>query len=236
MENMCTNLKGLGGCIESSEKIDGTFKEFLSIDEKFLYEIPKGVSYEVASLTEPLAGSLAAVKKIRGRNIVILGAGPMGLLQLIIASFLGKEASVVEPLDWRRSTAESLGAIRTYDPNDKIEERFDSCIASAGSAEEAEAVKLGLKLLKKRGTIVIFSGTWPEQTISIDPNYVHYNELSIVGSVGYNKSTFREAIDLLPYLNNELERIISHRLNLKDIELGFKIVENRKGLKVQLIP
>ena len=94
---------------------------------QLVHVLPKGLSLENASLTEPAACSLSGLRKVGispGKTILIIGAGVIGLLTAGISKLMGAEKIIVsDPIKMRRDKAKQVGADFTHDPNkDKLDE------------------------------------------------------------------------------------------------------------------
>lgn len=112
--NMCLSLATVGLAW------DGAFAEALVVPEYTVLKIPDEVTYEMGTFAEPLAVAVRAVKRSRlkfGDVVVVVGAGPIGLLVLQAAKAAGaSKVFAIEPLEQRRKLAKQLGANEVFDP------------------------------------------------------------------------------------------------------------------------
>ena len=219
-------------------------------------KIPEGLSYEEATFVEPLADCLHAVldqAKVKvGDKVVIIGAGQMGLQILMVTKLLGATAIVSELNETRLKYAENFGADYLINPlkEDPVEEvkkitkgrGADSVIISIG---EPIAIEQGLRMAKRQGKVVLFGGALPGTTFNLDPNIIHYKEISLIGSywVGFqsldcffNFDLFNTALELILSKKVPVSKLVTHRFSLSEIHKAFRIVERREGLKVIIIP
>jgi threonine dehydrogenase-like Zn-dependent dehydrogenase len=114
--NLCANLKFL-----SNPGHPGFFREFVDLPPTNLLAIPPGLSFEMATLVEPLAVALHSLKFAalqQGETVALFGAGPIGLLTLasLVAAGAGR-TWVIEPVAHRRALALQMGAAAALDPN-----------------------------------------------------------------------------------------------------------------------
>lgn len=245
-QTMCDNLRAIG------YHYDGGFAEYMIVPENAVLngcvnKIPENLSFEIASIAEPLACVINGQQLSRietGDTVLILGAGPIGCLHAELAKINGATKVILADISPERiKQAEFTGAILiNMKENDIFEEvkkitegrMADRVIVAAGSKDAQE---ISLKLVAKRGSINFFGGL-PKDTpyIQFDSNLVHYGEFFVVGTHGSTPIHNKVALDLLSTGKINGEKLITHRLPLEKIKEGLEIVENRKGLKVIIQP
>src|SRR4030042_1382522 len=112
--NMCLRLATVGLAW------DGAFAEFVVVPEYTVLKIPDEVSYEMGTFAEPLAVAIRAVRRSRlkvGDTVAVVGASAIGLLVLQAARAAGaSKVFAIEPIQWRRELATTLGANEAFDP------------------------------------------------------------------------------------------------------------------------
>jgi L-iditol 2-dehydrogenase len=217
------------------------------LDERVL-PIPDNVSFEAAALVEPLACSLAGVEMANiqyGEEVVILGAGAMGLFNLQLALLAGAaRAYVVDTMPTRLRIAMQLGATEVIDfkATDPVAAVRDltsgrgaaSVIECSGTLEGAGQA---MQMARKRGTVVWFAGFPIPADLTLDARHIHYSGIQLTGSSG---STIRHARKIINYLASgrlNVDPIITHRFKLEQareaIELG---ASQGESLKIVLEP
>jgi len=215
-------------------------------------EIPDNVSYEEGTFLEPLTDCLHAVRdqaKVEaGDTIAIIGAGQMGLQLLMVAKCIGAAVIVTDVMEKRVEYAEKFGADHVInaskeDPLEAMEKLTggwgpDSVIVSVG---QPLAIEQGLKMVKKGGRVVIFGGAPEGTTVRLDPNIIHYGEVTLTGSfwVGaaeINIKLYKEALNLIASKKVPVAKLITHRFTLDEIHKAFQLQENKEGLKAVIIP
>lgn len=229
------------------------FAKINAHDLQFAAHLPDEVSYDAGVFTEPLADCIHALvnrASVRlGEKAVVIGAGSMGLLHANVAALCGATVLVSEPDASRRDLAVKFGADITVDPmEDDLEKVVDEwskgqgadvCIVTVG---QQKLLEQALKLVGKRGRVVLFASTRPGEQISIDPNWIHYNEIVLTGShwVGVSGHSdpklYEQALDLIARKKVDVEALISHRLPLKDIHEGYRLLQTMQSMKVLLYP
>ncbi len=208
--------------------------------------LPLGLSPEAATLTEPLAcviNSLEACRLPAGGSLVLLGAGPMGLLHLLLARALGIAAIVVvEPREERRQYARRFGATFVAAPEEDDLRRLvleatdglgaDAVVVTAGLPS---LVTQALALVRRQGIVNLFGGFPPGTMVSLDPNTIHYGEVSLTGSQNASPEQYRRALRLLTLLPQATE-INTHRYTIDEAPAGYKVRLAMDGLKSLVIP
>ena len=199
--------------------------------------VPEGLPPEVATLTEPLAcvlNSLEACRLQPGGSLLLLGAGPMGLLHLLLARTLGAATVIVSEVDeGRLRQAQRFGASLALDP---ARQEIQAAVleASDGLGVDAAVVTTGvpsllepaLAAVRRQGTVSLFAGFPPGSSIDLDPNTVHYNEIRLTGSQNATPDQYRRALQLLTIMPQAAE-INTHRF---PIDEGIKAYESRLGM------
>lgn len=234
---------------------EGGYAEYAKITASnliYTQRLPERVSYEEGTFVEPFADCLHAVRErakvIAGDRVVVVGAGPMGLGIVAAAARSGANVMAVEPIEQRRDLAIEFGAEVVVDPNsEEVEDavldwtsgrRTNVCMATVGIPEVIESC---IRLVGERGRVVLFGGGGAGQTITIDPNWIHYNEISLIGSewigVGGKEETELYCISTEWISDGKVpvSRLISHRFPLSEIHEAYKAIMAGETLKVMLL-
>ena len=235
--NFCTNRK----------TTDGGFAEYKVIPVGQVFRFSESTSFQEACLTEPLAcclnGNLRA--GIHSDSCVaVVGVGPIGLLHVQLARLFGAyKAIAIDPITARREKALELGAHEVVDPaaTDPVRELMrltDGFGADAVivAVENIGAVEQGIKMVGKRGIIVVFAGFHPPKDVTVDTNLLHYSEISITGSSDFPAPLFPRALTLIDSHRIQTKPIISHSFSLEQINEGFKTALIGKALKTIITP
>jgi L-iditol 2-dehydrogenase len=221
--NLCIKEFGLG------HGIDGGFAEYVRIPRQIIniggvLPIPDDLPYERAVLAEPLSCGLAALRANRikpGDTVVVVGAGPMGLIHLKVSKWAGARVIMADLMDRRLKMAEKMGADHCVNVSQaNLEEEVKKLTGGAGA--EVVITSLGipkviedsLKLVRNGGVFNIFGGPPANQPITIDPRRVHYGEINITGSFASTPDDFSKALDLISKGEIEVEDLISDRFTL----------------------
>lgn len=228
-------------CEQREEFPIAGFAEYICVPHRALHRLPAALGFAEASFCEPLACVLNAHRGLPARpgaDVVILGAGPIGLLHAQVA--LGRAARViaVDPLEQRRSLARELGVHDVVDPADgdpvgQVRELTRGyggsvVIVAVGALPAAEQA---IAMARKGGFVNLFAGIYPPSELRIDPNVLHYGEISLTGSHDYAPAEFAEALRLLEYGMVKAGPLITHHFPLLKIADAFATSRDQRGLK-----
>lgn len=216
-ENLCEDLVFLNGAYAESIAIPARFVQ------KNMLRLNPETPFEDAALAEPLACVVQGIEDLnlrKGQNVLVLGAGPIGLMFIALAKQLGCHVSVAGRGQNRLRTASRLGAekiyevgkdgniveavhkselhhqsdIKTNGTNGHSVPRFDVVIEAIGKPETWEAA---IRLVRKGGAVNLFGGCPAGTTIALDTHTVHYSNLKVLASFHHTPRTFRRALEFI---------------------------------------
>jgi L-iditol 2-dehydrogenase len=243
--NLCANYDALG------ITLDGAFAEYMRVPSAFLEQgnlIPfdNALDGAAVALAEPFACVLRGQKAVNlGSDdvVLILGAGPIGVMHTIAARAAdARKVIVSEQSTQRRELAAAAGATRTVNfteeslPEAVAEETegrgADVVIVAAGVREAMEGAPA---LTAIGGRINLFAGLPVGNTaITLDSNLIHYKELKITGTTGCSTNDCRYSMELITSGKVNLASLISSRYRLDRISDAFSAARAGNILKVVL--
>jgi L-iditol 2-dehydrogenase len=227
----------------------GAYAEYVRLPGRIVaqntYTIPQGVSFEEAAFLEPLAcvvhgAEMAGVKP--GDIVLVIGAGPIGLMHMQLAKAHGAEKVVASDISPERlERALQLGADYALDPGgDQIEQLRKLCDRGADVAVEAvgkpEAWQLAVRATRKGGTTLLFGGCMAGTSASIDTGLVHYGELTLKGAFHHTPRSVLKALQHVSSRQVKVAPMITHRMKLSDVERALGLMREGKAIKVALMP
>lgn len=229
--NLCPGLGFIG------EVAPGCFAEYLVLDEKKLIKVPDSVDLCRAALVEPLAVALHIAGRggfSGAKHLGVIGAGPIGLLTVIVAKAMSvQQVTVVDISPDRLELASRLGAaVLNSFPAGECD-MPDTVVEAVG----VESTLAGaLKWLQPQGRLVI-AGLY-EDKIMIDPNGIVVKELDLAGVDAYETGDLQRAVELLAGGMPEVDHVISHVLPLKSTAAAFDMLTSadKKACKILLVP
>lgn len=208
----------------------GGFSEYVRVPQPNVERamLPIGdVDYEEAAFVEPVACCIHAWEKLTthpGYTVVIVGAGPIGLIHLELAKvFHAGDVYVADIKEKRLDVAEKMGGIPVLVHADTVNVKGDIVIVAAGNAK---AYELALQSVKKGGQISFFAECPPASDILLDPNLVYSRELTFSGSYSSTPFGHWKALNLIKQKAITVKSLITHRFGLEDlgkaIDMAFK--------------
>ena len=245
-QSMCDNLKAIG------YHYDGGFAEYMRVPEDAVRngcvnKVPDNVSFEEASLAEPLAcvinGQLLSRVRL-GDTVLIIGSGPIGCLHAELAINTGAAKVILADISSDRiKMAEFTGAMLVDMSKEDIKKvvigltgghKADRVIVAAGAPQAQE---VALELVAKRGSVNYFGGLPKEKPfINFNSNLLHYDEFFVTGTHGSSPLHNRIALDIIASGRIDVKKYISYKYPLDEIKTGLKKAEDKEGMKIVVLP
>jgi L-iditol 2-dehydrogenase len=226
---------------------DGAHAPFVRIPEVFLQQgnvmaLPECVTDAAAALLEPLSCVVAgqrAVQVAQGDTVLIFGAGPMGLLHVMVARESGAAAVLMfDPMASRLTLAGEMGAQRTASTLEELD-RVISEIAPGGvdvaitAAPVAEALSVALDRLAPFGRLCAFAGLPAgAPRVALDVNRIHYKNLTLTGTTGGSVGDYQKALQIIRSGRVDVCPVISHTFPMAGIEDAYKTALSGQGMKI----
>ena len=246
---MCVNRKGMGTALDGGyARYVKVLGHLLSVNPHTLFRIPDNISFEEASLMDPICNAYKAVVEesdlMPGQDVIIFGMGPIGLLAVQIAHVMGAANIIAVNRSnnaLRFEIARKFGATHTIcskeqDVVEQVKEitRGEMVPVIIDCAGKNDVLEKALHLLQKGGEFVRVGYDKEPFQQSLDL-YVNKG-IRIQGHFAYDYVSWRNCLKLLSMGKLDVKPIITHRLPLSQWEEGFALVESRKGIKVILVP
>jgi L-iditol 2-dehydrogenase len=216
-----------------------------------LIPLPPDLPPELATVVDPFACALNGIEVLDiglGDTVLILGAGPIGCWQAVMARDRG--AGRVFLCDVNRQRLDlALEAVGGF-VDDAWVAGDDNGLAGlldrtggAGAerisvaAPSKQAQQAALEMAAKRARVVYFAGLPKHDPVSaLDMNQLHYKELSVRGAYGATHRQYRITMDYLARKQDELAEVVTHRWPLEKIAEAFETIRAGTGLKMVIVP
>jgi L-iditol 2-dehydrogenase len=214
---------------EQRRLLNGAYAELIAVPKRNLLPVPPGLEPEVAALVEPVACCLHGVERagVRPGDVVaVLGAGAIGLLLCACVADAGGRPVLVGGRPERRALAPEFGAVAGDGRG------ADVAIEATGSAD---GWRDAAALVRRGGTVVLFSGLPEDAEAAFDAFRLHYDELTVRGSFHHTPATVRAALGFLASAAYPWERLVTHRVLLDDLPRLFADPP-RDLLKAAVVP
>lgn len=243
--NMCPDYEAFG------ISIDGGFQEYMlipniAIKGGNIFPIPDNIGLEEAPLIEPLScceNALRSVKTTHEDTLLVIGAGPIGVLHVLLNRIAGSKKIIVA--DIRQERLDSIckfGADAVI--NTSKEDLKDNVMKNTNNkgadviiiaASSPELQSQSVELLANNGRVNFFGGLGKDQQVLINTNMVHYKGLQLTGSTGSTNSDYYKALTLVAEERVDLKKLISKRFNIAQINQAFEYAASGEGLKTMII-
>lgn len=201
-ENLCDDLLFLNGAYAESIVIPAR------LAARNLLRLRPETAFRDAALTEPLACVVQGLEDLRpaaGERLLVIGAGPIGLMALALARHAGCEVVVAGRGPERLALAQRLGAAATVDMtgSDDVDTavkarvkdpRFDAVFEAVGRPETWTAA---VRLVRQGGRVNLFGGCPAGATVTFDAGLLHYSSLTLLASFHHTPRTIRRALHLV---------------------------------------
>ncbi|MEW6068656.1 MAG: alcohol dehydrogenase catalytic domain-containing protein [Nitrospirota bacterium] len=236
--NLCENIM--------NTKVLGAFAEYILLPQHIVkqnaYHKPKSLTFEEAAFLEPLSCVVHGTELIKikkGDNALIIGAGPIGLLHLLLLKEKGVKVAISDKNPAKLKTAKSLSADfifkRGHPPIKKSTNNigFDFVFECTGRSEVWES---SVNYVRRGGTVILFGGCKSGITVTYDAKRLHYDEITLKGVFHFTPSDVKKAYALLKNRNLPVKKLISGYYRLIEIEKAFLRLSQGRGIKYAIIP
>lgn len=213
--NLCPSVRFF-----ATPPVDGALARYVALDEDFVFPVPDQLSDEAAALIEPLSVGLWAARRAQvglGEDVLVTGAGPVGLLCAAAARVAGAASVTVTDVNaWRLAQAPAFGATATHDssagPVGETGLTADVLLEASGNAA---ATLDGLGTLRPAGRAVLIG--MGADTLPIPMHVLQDREVTVTGTFRY-ANTYPAAIRLVASGAVDLDALVTHRFTLDETE------------------
>ena len=245
--NLCANYDAPG------ITFDGSFAEYMRIPSAAILQgnlihISKEVDPAAAALIEPFACVLRGQDAVHiqpGESVLVVGAGPIGIMHVMLAQLRGAGCVIVsELIPERAAQVREFGADRVVNPSEEdlaavIDEQTNSAGVDVAivAAPAHRAQEAAVELAAIGGRINFFGGLPKDRpTIQLNSNLVHYKELIITGTTACSTQDCQRAAAIVNSDRIDLSKLIGARFPLSEAVEAFSVAESGMSLKVVLEP
>jgi L-iditol 2-dehydrogenase len=236
-------------CAGIKERLPGAFAEYVLVPDALVRYgarlLPDSISSERATFIEPLACVIRSQRIAglqSGQNVLVLGCGMSGLLQVRLAKRTGCRVVATDADPGKLERAKSFGADLAVLATDDVPQRAakffggkaDAVILCTGALP---AVEQAWASVDKGGAVVFFAVPGPDKTVTFPVNAFWTGEIRILTSYYCGPPDIDESMRILARGDIEVESLITHRLPLDEIGRGFRLIlEGREAVKVIIEP
>ena len=238
MYHICESLAVMGF------QTDGAAQEQFAVDASQVVKLPEGTSLDWAAMIEPISVGVHALARGGGaqdRNVLVLGAGTIGNLTAQVAGASGARSVMITDIsEYRLEKARVCGidsAVNTgeVDLNEAILENFgpdraDLILECVGAQA---TITQGVENARK-GTTIVVVGVFGEKP-RVDLGLVQDRELSLVGTLMYQKGDYQRAVELVGAGSLRLDPLITHRFPFAQYLEAYRAIEAAQGKNMKVM-
>jgi L-iditol 2-dehydrogenase len=226
---------------------NGAYAEFIRIPAQIVAKntlvIPDGVPFEHAALTEPLACVVRGLEESGARagdSMIVIGAGPIGLMLMHVAALAGVDVIAVVKRHDQIETAKLFGArqvmqVGTRDAGEVVEAARALTPERRGADVVIEAVASpqtwhwAVGMVRKGGVVNFFGGPPSGTKVQLDTNRLHYGDITLKASFHHTPATCRTAFELITSGRFKCAEAITGRVGLEAVPSVFRAMMTRSG-------
>ena len=234
--HLCRNTEGVG------VNRPGAFAEYLALPAINVFKLPQEISDEIASIFDPFGNAVhtALSFDLVGEDVLITGAGPIGIMAVAICKFVGARHVVITDVnEYRLDLAKKMGATRAVNVKDTnlkevmndlgMTEGFDVGLEMSGVPS---ALKQMLDTMNHGGKIAMLG--IPPKDMPMDWNQVIFKGLQIKGIYGREMFETWYKMASLIQAGLDITPIVTHRYSVNDYQEAFEIMNSGQSGKVIL--
>lgn len=232
MLHICDHLKVMGF------QTGGAAQEYFPVKAEMVLKMPENISLDQAAMVEPISVAVHALARagdVRGKKVVVLGAGTIGNLVGQVAQALGAVGVLISDVSaYKLEKAQACGLAHTV--NTQTDDLGTAILQTFG-ADKADlilecvgaqaTISQAVASARKGSTIVVVGvfGKKPE----VDLGLVQDRELSLLGTLMYQKCDYEQAIALIAQGKMRLDPMITHRFPFAQYLQAYETIESSAG-------
>jgi threonine 3-dehydrogenase len=238
-QHLCRQTIGIG------VNMDGVFAQYIAFPASNLWICDRNISEDIHSILDPLGNATHAALSfnVLGEDVLVTGAGPIGLMSVPILKRAGARSIVVSDINPERlKLAKELGATEAVDVRredlvdamtklDLIKEGFDVGLEMSGNGSAFSDM---IDVMANGGRIAIV-GLLP-QDLQIDWDKVIFNSLTLKGIYGRHMfdTWYKMSAMLQSGLDKDIAKVITHHFPYTEFEEAFQLMKSGKSGKIIL--
>jgi len=229
----CVEL-GAGRNKVSEDGYHGGFgcSEYVIKPYRSLFKMDSDIDASEAAFVEPVGTVCQGIRKLRvkpGENVVVIGAGTMGVINAMVARAEGCNVIITEMMEKKINTAKELGLNVIDASKDNPVEKVMEW--TGGKGADAVIVAVGvtaandqaLAMLKKyHGRILLFAAGYPAPELHVDSNLIHYRKMELIGTFSADNCDFAKAAELINSKKIDLSKLVEKKVPFEDVQKAFE--------------
>jgi L-iditol 2-dehydrogenase len=225
----------------------GAYSEYVKVPERIvrqnMFVIDQTVSHKTASLMEPFSCAVYGIENCPihlGDNVVVNGAGPIGLMFARLAVMKGAKVLVTDMVESRLDLAKKLGVWKTCNLTG-VEDTVEAIRALTDENRGADIVieatgligvwETSIRMARKGGFVLLFGGTKSDSVLHIDPTLMHYSQITVKGVFHTTPRYVRTALELLKMGAISGDDFVQNEYRIQDLEQAIREHASGKVIK-----
>lgn len=236
--NVCENLR------VQAFQADGAAQDYFVVDDDRVVRLPDDMSLDYGAMVEPCAvgaHSTARAGDLKGKNVVVSGAGTIGNLVAQFAKARGaKKILITDVSDFRLGKARECGIENTLNVTrtplkDYVKEFFGDEGYQVGFevAGVESSIRSLMETIEKGSTIVVVAVFAKDPELSMF--YLGEHELTLVGTMMYRHEDYLKAVECISEGSVNLKPLISNRFSFEQYDEAYKFIDNSNGTSMKTI-
>jgi L-iditol 2-dehydrogenase len=238
MYHICDNLKVMGF------QTSGAAQEFFPVKAEMVLKLPDTISLDEAAMIEPVSVAVHALSRagnITGKKVIVLGAGTIGNLVGQVARASGAEKVMLTDVsEYKVEKARACGFEYVVNPQktdlgQAIRDTFgpDKADILLECVGVQDTITQAVSLARKGSTIIVVGVFGKKPTV--DLGLVQDRELSLIGTLMYQKRDYERAIELVAGGKLCLDQMITHRFDFKHYLEAYEAIESSGGKYIKVM-
>lgn len=240
-ENLCREVRFIG------VHVDGAFAEYLKVPERSLIRLPGEIPFEEGALiTDAVGTPYHALKDIArlkiGEEVVIYGTGGLGMNAVQIGRQMGAHVIAIDVDEEKLKLARKFGAEETVnakeeDPPRRVKEltQGEGTDVAVQTTWAPNVTEQAIESVRKGGRVVVI-GWGASKIVEINPFTSLLREIKIAGCSGCRRQNLIELVALARNRRLDLKSMISHKMQLNDINSGITMLRHGGPLRIVVKP
>lgn len=230
--HICDHLKVMGF------QTDGAGQEFFPVKATMALKLPDQVSLDQGAMVEPVSVAVHALRRfgpIQGMNVLVLGAGTIGSLVGQCANALGAaHVMITDVSDFKTDFARKCGFQHVVNPQ---KEDLNRAVLKVMGDRKADVIFecVGVQdtittavQVARKGSAIVIVGVFGQKPV-VDLGLVQDRELSLIGTLMYQRHDYERAIELVASGKLHLDQMVTHRFNFRHYLDAYEAIESSGG-------
>ncbi|MCH7704019.1 MAG: zinc-binding dehydrogenase, partial [Planctomycetes bacterium] len=239
-ENICADMQMLGN------HFNGAYAEYVAVPAKDVVALPDSIPLEAASIIADAVSTPYHAVKNRARvqpgdSVVIFGCGGVGINAVQLAAAAGGYVIAVDISERKLEWAKEFGASETINPSSVERVSKEVKKRTGGGADIAIEIIGNPRTIEEAFECVRIGGRlcvvgYTHEKISLVAGKIMFKEIEIVGSLGCRPLDYVPLVRLVAQGKVNVERVVTHRFKLEDIEKAFEAMKEGVSLRSIVVP